>query len=72
MIDYSPFWNILEHSDENWYTLSKEHQISASILYRMKHNRDISMSTVDRLCRIFHCQPGDLMTYIFSENDQTL
>ena len=26
MIDYSPFWETLEASDESWYTLTKKHK----------------------------------------------
>ena len=52
MIDYSPFWKTLEISEENWYTLTKKHHLSDSTLHRLKHNQDISMRTVNDLCRI--------------------
>ena len=47
MIDYSPFWKTLEISEENWYTLTKKYHMSSSTLYRLKHNQDISMKTVN-------------------------
>ena len=56
MIDYSPFWKTLEISEENWYTLTKKYHMSSSTLYRLKHNQDISMKTVNDLCRILGCQ----------------
>ena len=37
MIDYSPFWNTLEKSNENWYTLTNKHHLSHSTLHRQKH-----------------------------------
>ena len=52
MIDYSPFWKTLEISEENWYTLTKKYHMSSSTLYRLKHNQDISMKTVNDLCRM--------------------
>ena len=58
MIDYSPFWKTLEISEENWYTLTKKYHMSSSTLYRLKHNQDISMKTVNDLCRILGCQIG--------------
>lgn len=72
MIDYSPFWKTLEKSDENWYTLTRKHRISDSTLSRLKHNKDISMKTVNDLCRILGCQISDICRYVPSDEDQKL
>ena len=72
MIDYSPFWKTLEHSEENWYTLTKKHRVSDSTLHRLKHNMDISMKTVNDLCRILDCDIEDIAVYVPSEKDQLL
>ena len=70
MIDYSPFWKTLEQSEENWYTLTKKHRVSDSTLHRLKHNMDISMKTVNDLCRILDCDIEDIAVYVPSEMDQ--
>ncbi|MCB7320553.1 helix-turn-helix domain-containing protein [Lacrimispora sp. 210928-DFI.3.58] len=72
MIDYSPFWKTLEQSKENWYTLTKKHGLSDSTLHRLKYNKDISMKTVNDLCRILECKIEDIAVYVPSENDQKL
>ena len=54
MIDYSPFWETLEASEESWYTLTKKHKISDSTLHRLKHNKDVTMKTINDLCRILN------------------
>ena len=72
MIDYSPFWKTLEQSEENWYTLTKKHRVSDSTLHRLKHNMDISMKTVNDLCRILDCDIEDIAVYVPSEKDQLL
>ena len=72
MIDYSPFWKTLEISEENWYTLTKKYHMSSSTLYRLKHNQDISMKTVNDLCRILGCQIEDIAAYVPSDKDQPL
>ena len=64
MIDYSPFWETLEKSNENWYTLST--------LHRLKHNKDVSTKTLNDLCRILHCDICNIVQYIPSDKDQTL
>ena len=72
MIDYSPFWRTLKASNENWYTLTKKHHISDSTLHRLKHNRDISMKTINDLCRILNCSIDDIAVYVPSHKDQIL
>lgn len=72
MIDYSPFWKTLERSGENWYTLTTKHHMSTSTLHRLKHNNDISMKTVNDLCRILGCQIQDIAVYVPSDDDQPL
>ncbi len=72
MIDYSPFWNTLEKSSENWYTLTNKYNLSHSTLHRLKHNMDVSTKTLNDLCRILNCQIEDVVRYLPSETDQSL
>jgi len=72
MIDYSPFWRKLEQSTENTYTLTIIHKMSSSTLYRLRHNQDISMKTINDLCRILNCRIEDICIYVPSEEDQSL
>lgn len=72
MIDYARFWKTLERSNENWYSLTKNHKISHSTLSRLKHNQDVSMKTINDLCRILNCRIEDLVEYIPSDQDQPL
>ncbi len=72
MIDYSPFWKTLDNSNENWYTLTNKHNVSHSTLHRLKHNKDISMKTINDLCRILNCNIQDIAVYVPSDDDQKL
>ena len=72
LIDYGPFWQTLENSDENWYTLTTKHHLSHSPLHRLKHNKDISTKTINDLCRILNRPVESILRYILSESDQTL
>ena len=64
MIDYSPFWDTLKRSGENWYTLTNKHNLSHSTLHRLKHNKDISTRTINDLCTILNCQVEDIVRFI--------
>lgn len=72
MISYEPFWETLEKSDENWYTLTNKHRLSHSTLHRLKHGQDISMKTINDLCRILNCRIEDIARYEPSTDDQKL
>lgn len=72
MIDYSPFWNTLEKSSENWYTLTNKYHMSHSTLHQLKHNKDVSTKTLNDLCRILQCDICDLVKYVPSDTDQPL
>ncbi len=71
MIDYSNFWVTLKKSHENWYTLTKRHHVSDSTLHRLKHNKDISMKSINDLCRILNCTIGDIAVYVPSEEEES-
>lgn len=64
MIDYKPFWDTLEKSDENWYTLVHKHDINPATLHRLKHNKPISTVTIDLFCEILNCGAADIIRYI--------
>lgn len=72
MIDYSPFWKTLKDSGQNWYTLITRHHISSSTLSRLKNNKDVSLKTINDLCRILGCRIEDIAVYVPSEEDQEL
>ena len=67
MIDYTPFWDTLQESDDNWYTLTQKHGINPATLHRLKHNKPTSTVTIDLFCKILNCQPNDIIRYVPDE-----
>ncbi len=63
MITYEPFWQTLEKSGENWYTLTHTHNINPATLHRIKHNLPLSTVTIDMFCQILKCDVSDIMKY---------
>lgn len=64
MIDYEPFWNTLEKSEENWYTLTHKHNVNPAQLHRLKHNLPISTVTIDLFCKILNCGAENIIRYV--------
>lgn len=72
MIDYSPFWNTLNTSNETTYTLITKHHVSSATIDKLRKNKPVTTTTLNDLCRIFRCDIQDVIRYIPSENDQKL
>ncbi len=72
MIEYSPFWETLRHSEESTYTLIKHHHMSSSTIDKLRKNKPVNTTTINDLCRILRCPVEQIMRYIPSEDDQAL
>ena len=55
MIQYNPFWETLNKSDETTYTLINKHHISSAILDKLRNNKPMNTTTLNDLCRILNC-----------------
>ena len=72
MISYNPFWRTLRASKESTYTLVKDYRISSSTIDKLRHNKPITTTTLNDLCRILNCPIEAVAEYIPSEDDQVL
>ena len=72
MINYKPFWNTLQKSNESTYTLINRHHISSATIDKLRKNKPLNTTTINDLCRILNCRIEDIAEYEASENDQPL
>ena len=63
LISYEPFYRTLLNKNMTEYQLINYHGFSANILHRMKHNKNITLKTLDTLCFILDCDVGDIIEY---------
>ena len=70
MIVYSDMLGRLADSGWTTYRLAKEHILSSSILDRLRTGKPITTTTLDTVCRLCDCQPGDLLSYIPDEPEE--
>lgn len=64
MISYRPFYQTLLKRDMTEYHLIYKEGVSANILHRMKHGKNITMKTLDTLCFILDCDVSDIVEYV--------
>lgn len=67
MISYAPFYRTLLAKNVTEYNLIYKQGISANILHRMKHGKNITMKTLDTLCFILDCDISDIIEYLRDE-----
>ncbi len=72
MIQYSPFWDTLQKSEETTYSLINKYHISSATIDKLRKNKPVTTTTLNDLCRIFNCSIQDIVVYVPSIDDQTL
>lgn len=64
MIRFHNMLGLLSESGWSTYRLIKEKQISSGTITRIRAGMSVSTDTIDTICRLCNCQPGDLMEYV--------
>jgi len=64
MISYAPFYVTLKKKNISTYKLITQHNLSRSLIDRLKHNKPITTVTIDDLCKILSCKVEDILIFI--------
>lgn len=70
MIVYNKLWETMKRKGITQYMLINKYHVSAGQLSRLRSNQNISSHTIDMLCEILDCQPGDIMEYIKKHEEE--
>jgi len=63
MITYEPLWKTLKVKNISTYKLLNEYNLSRGMLDNLKHNRSITMTTLNQLCNMLNCGVNDIIKY---------
>lgn len=63
MVSYAPLWKTMEEKGVTTYTLISQYGISSRTIHNLKHDRGITVYTLERLCEILHCTPNDILEF---------
>lgn len=64
MMSFEPLYKTLKEKGLTEYYLIFKQGISASTVYRFKHNQPVSTKTIETLCEILDCKVEDVIEYI--------
>ena len=62
MIDYNPLWKTLKERNISQYHLLKS-GIDNKTLDSLKKNKNITLLTEEKLCKIIGCTPNDIVEF---------
>lgn len=63
MIDYSPLWETMKAKGVSQYTLLQR-GVDNKTLDSLKKGKNVTLLTVEKLCRILNCTPNDIVKFI--------
>ena len=63
MITFNPLWITLKNRDITSYDLITKYKMSRGMLDNLKHNRSITLNTLNDLCNMLDCTINDVIEY---------
>lgn len=64
MISYEPLRKTMKSRNISSYTLINKAGFSGNTLQRIKDNKPMSTTTIDKLCKVLKCGVTDIIEYI--------
>lgn len=61
MIDYSPLWKTMQRKNISTYQLINQFHFSKGTLDSLKHNRNVTLHTIETLCLILNAPIQDIV-----------
>lgn len=62
MIDFTPLWETMERKKVSQYQILKQ-GIDNKTLDSLKKNKNITLTTMEKLCKILDCEPNDIVRF---------
>ena len=63
MITFDPLWKTLKTKGISQYDLLNEYDMSRGMLDNLKHDRSITLNTLNDLCNMLDCDITDVIEY---------
>lgn len=66
-VSYNKLWKLLIDHDMNKSDLGKAAKMSPNTIARLGKNETVSLDVLIRICRVLHCDIGDIVEVMPSE-----
>lgn len=68
MIKYDKLWKTMKEKGISQYDLYTTYNVNRAQINRLKHNQNVEMYTIDKLCNILQCKVEDIMEHFQDDN----
>lgn len=69
MITYDKLWKTMKEKGVSQYDLYTKYNMNRSQLDRLRHNKNVTVITLDRLCNILDCRVEDIIEHFPDDNN---
>lgn len=69
MITYDKLWKTMKEKGISQYDLYTKYNMNRSQLDRLRHNKNVTVITLDRLCNILDCRVEDIIEHFPDDNN---
>lgn len=63
MINYDPLWATLKKKQVTTYELIYKHNIDPKTINNLKHNKNTTLLTIEKLCKILDCGIEEIVRF---------
>ena len=63
MISYDPLWETMRQQKISTYAMIVKHGIPSSTIHALKHNKNITLYTLEKLCVILQCSADHIVKF---------
>ena len=67
MVSYKPLWETMKEKNITTYTLIYKYNLNPRTINNLKHDRGITVDTLEKLCKILDCTPNDIITFVYNK-----
>ena len=64
MVSYKPLWETMKEKNITTYTLIYKYNLNPRTINNLKHDRGITVDTLEKLCKILDCTPNDIIAFV--------
>ena len=68
-IKFDKLFSLMKKRELSTYRIRQENIIPQGTLTSLKNNKSVTTDTINKLCKVLNCQPGDIMEYV--DEDET-
>lgn len=67
-ISYNKLWKKMIDKNMNRTQLKEKAKISTNAVAKLGKNEPISMETLEKICKVFECNIGEIMEFVYDDN----